>query len=563
MKPLYCDDLNFEKTQVLNSDAIKTGVEKAPHRSLLHSLGLGAPDMKKPFIGVVCPYSELVPGHKHLRELSDAVKQGVWSAGGVPFEFGTVAVCDGLAMNHAGMHFALPSREIIADSIEIVARAHSLDALVFMPSCDKTVPAMLMVAARLNIPSIFVSGGPMLAGEFQGRACDLTTVFEAVSKVTSGQMTEEELKVLERKACPTVGSCSGMFTANSMNCLVEAMGLALKGNGTIPAVYAERRTLARESGALIVKLVKEDIKFKDIVTEATVRNAVAVDVAMGGSTNTVLHLLALAYELSYEMPLEVFEEVSLKTPNLCRLSPAGPHHIQDFNRAGGMTALMKILYGHQLIDGSVMTVDGILADRLNGQALFDQDVIRSVENAFSVTGGIRVLKGNLAPKGAVIKLSAVQAGIDGFEGPARVYDSEEKAFEAIMAGQIQEGDAVVIRFEGPKGGPGMREMLSPTAAIKGLGFKHVALLTDGRFSGGTNGLSIGHISPEAYEGGPLAMLTSGDIIKIDLKKGILDADFTRSEIAVQPTKAVQQSRVLRNYMENISSADEGAVRKKG
>lgn len=545
----------------INSDQIKSGVHKAPHRSLLHSLGIGKNDFKKPFVGIVCPYSELVPGHKHLRDLSESVKQGVWSGGGVPFEFGTIAVCDGLAMNHEGMHFALPSRELIADSIEIVARAHGLDALVFMPSCDKTVPAMLMAAARLNLPSIFVSGGPMLAGTHQGRACDLTTVFEAVAKVTSGQMTEAELSVLEQKACPTVGSCAGMFTANSMNCLVEAMGLALSGNGTIPAVYSERRRMAHEAGEKIVGLVASNLRFKDIVTPLTLKNAVAVDVAMGGSTNTVLHLLALAHACDYELPLETFEEISLKTPNLCRLSPAGPHHIQDFNEAGGMNQLMKTLHSHFLIDGSALTVDGTLEDRLLATHFKNQSVIKSIEEAYSQTGAIRVLKGNLAPKGAVLKLSAVQEDVTDFDGPARVYDSEEAAYEAIVSGAIQEGDAVVIRFEGPKGGPGMREMLSPTAAIKGLGFKRVALLTDGRFSGGTNGLSIGHISPEAFEGGPIAQLKTGDRIVIDLIKGTLDAVFSTDRCQSPPTRSVHKSHALNAYVQKISSADEGAVRK--
>lgn len=401
----------------------------------------------------------------------------------------------------------------------------------------------------------------MLAGEFQGTACDLTTVFEAVSKVSSGQMTHDELHVLERKACPTVGSCSGMFTANSMNCLVEAMGLALKGGGTIPAVYSERRALARESGVCIVDLVRENKRFKDIVTPEVLLNAVAVDVAMGGSTNTVLHLLALAYELGIKMPLETFEEVSLKTPNLCRLSPAGPHHIEDFNRAGGITQLMQSLNGHGLLEVSVNTVEGTLLERLESQPSVEQSVIRTVETAYSKTGGIRVLKGNLAPKGAVIKLSAVQEGLDFFSGPAKVFNSEEQAFEAIMDGQIIEGDAIVIRFEGPKGGPGMREMLSPTAAIKGLGFKNVALITDGRFSGGTNGLSIGHVSPEAFEGGPIAALSNGDVVRIDLRSGLIQADFTHTQIAEAPIRQVHKSRALSAYVKNISSADEGAVRK--
>jgi len=552
----------------MKSDAVKRGIERAPHRSLLYALGWRREEMDRPFIGIVNSFTEIVPGHIHLRGIAEAVKAGVNSGGGVPFEFNTIAVCDGIAMNHPGMKYSLPSRELIADSIEIMAEAHAFDGLVFIPNCDKIVPAMLMAAVRLNVPSIFVSGGPMLAGHLykNGRdeKVDLITVFEAVGKVTSGQMTEEELLQLESVACPGCGSCAGMFTANTMNCATEAMGLGLPGNGTIPAVDGRRQQLAREAGQRVTELVADNVRPRDIITKDSIHNAFTVDMALGGSTNSVLHIMAVAHEAGIDFPLSLVNEVSQHTPHLCKLSPAGDYRIEDLDKAGGIPGVMKEL--QKLLKLDAKTVSGkSVAQIVAGAEVMDREVIHSVSDAYSPTGGISILFGNLAPEGAVVKSAAVDPEMMVHQGPARVFNSEEEAMSPIMSGSIKSGEVVVIRYEGPKGGPGMREMLTPTSLLSGIGMdKEVALITDGRFSGGSRGAAIGHISPEAASGGPIAALKDGDIIKIDIPNCKIEVELDDKEIKNRLAKLADfEPRVktgyLRRYTENVSSASTGAV----
>lgn len=549
------------------SKKMKCGPEKAPHRSLLYALGLTKDEINRPFVGIVNAANEVVPGHLHLDSIAEAVKAGVRMAGGTPLEFPVIGVCDGLAMNHEGMRFSLPSREFIADSIEIMARAHAFDALVFIPNCDKSVPGMLMAMLRLNLPSLVISGGPMLPGKLaNGDQADLISVFEAVGKVGAGQMAEKELASLEERACPGCGSCAGMFTANSMNSLCEALGVALPGNGTIPAVSAARIRLAKTAGQKAMELLRANIRPRDIVTPGAISNAIAVDMALGCSTNTVLHLPAIFGEAELEIGLELFDEISRKSPNLCKLSPAGRHYMVDLDNAGGIPAVMAELSKLGLIDDNCLTVTG----QTVGQNLADldarirnEDVIHPIEKAYSKEGGIAVLRGNLAPEGAVVKQSAVAPEMMKREVVARVFDCEQDAMDAILAGRIKAGDGVVIRYEGPRGGPGMREMLSATAAITGMGLgKDVALLTDGRFSGGTNGAAIGHISPEAADGGPIALVEEGDIIEIDipgrkLELRVPEEELERRRAKLRPRASTSPYPVLRRYAAQVSSAASG------
>lgn len=547
------------------SKKMKCGPEKAPHRSLLYALGLTKEEMDRPFVGIVNAANEVVPGHLHLDTIADAVKAGVRLAGGTPLEFPVIGVCDGIAMNHEGMRFSLPSREFIADSIEIMARAHAFDALVFIPNCDKSVPGMLMAMLRLNLPSILVSGGPMLPGNLgKGKKGDLITVFEAVGKVSSGQMGEDELTEMEQKACPGCGSCAGMFTANSMNSLCEALGVALPGNGTIAAVSAARVRLAKKAGMQVMALLKKNIRPRDIVTPASISNAIAVDMALGCSTNTVLHLPAIFSEADLEIGLELFDEISRKSPNLCKLSPAGRHFMVDLDNAGGIPAVMTELSRLGLIDKNCLTVTGkTVGENLAHSAIRDEEVIHKVENAYSKEGGIAILRGSLAPEGAVVKQSAVAPEMMRRKVRARVFNSEQDTMKAILASEIKPGDGVVIRYEGPKGGPGMREMLSATAAITGMGLgKDVALLTDGRFSGGTNGAAIGHISPEAADGGPIALVEEGDIIEIDIPGRKLEllvdaAELEKRRANWKPIARETPYPVLRRYAAQVSSAASG------
>ena len=547
----------------LRSGVIKSGVEKTPHRSLLKALGLTDYEMKKPFIGVVNSYNEIVPGHVHLRQVAEAVKNGVRMAGGVPFEFSTIAVCDGIAMNHVGMKYSLTSRELIADSVEIMTRAHGFDALVFIPNCDKTVPGMLMAAARLDVPCIFISGGPMLKGYTKsGRAIDLTSAFEGVGAYKAGKIDEAELKDIEDNACPTCGSCSGMFTANSMNCMTEVLGLGLTGNGTVPAVYMERLRMAKEAGIKIMELLEMNLKPSDILTEKAFENAMISDMALGCSTNTVLHLTAIAHEAGVELDLNKINDISRKTPNICRLSPAGPHHMEDLEAAGGISCVLKTL--SPMLHMDVMTVEGVLSDKLANSMVRDREVIRSLEKPYSKTGGIQVLFGNLAEAGAVVKKSAVLPEMMVMTGPARIFNSEEDCAKAIFTGDINKGDVLVIRYEGPKGGPGMQEMLTPTAALNGMGLDDsVALITDGRFSGGTRGAAIGHVSPEAYEGGLIAFVEEGDLIEIDIPRGRLELLVDVTEIALRQSKheIIHKSYpgYLEKYRSGVSSAAKGAI----
>ncbi len=547
----------------MKSSLAKQGLTKAPHRSLLKASGLTDEEINKPFVGIVNSFNEIVPGHVNLREITEAVKRGVLISGGTPLEFPSIAVCDGISMNHEGMKYSLVSREIICDSIEVMARAHSLDALVLIPSCDKVVPGMLMAAARINIPTIVISGGPMLAGRYQDKNVDLTTVFEAVGKVTTGQMCEEDLLGLENNACPTCGSCSGMFTANSMNCMTEALGMALNGNASIPAVYSARKRLAKLAGMQVMELLKNDIKPRDIMTEEAFRNSLAVDMALGCSTNTVLHLPAIAHEAKVELNLDIINEVSKKTPNLCKLSPAGGHYMQDLEDEGGVKAVMNELSKLGVINREVMTVYG----KSLGETLVDKKsdrVIRDYDNPYSKDGGIKVLRGNLAPNGAVIKKSAVDSSIKRFEGLAKVFDSEEEAVSAILSKEIVKGDVVVIRYEGPKGGPGMREMLTPTSVLSGMDLdKDVCLLTDGRFSGGSRGFCIGHISPEAYEGGMIGLIENGDKISIDLESSEINVEIDEAEYINRKNnfspKKKEVDGYLSKYVKLVSSAAEGAI----
>ncbi|MDY0226836.1 dihydroxyacid dehydratase [Desulfomicrobium apsheronum] len=552
------------------SDKMIKGLEKAPHRSLLFALGMTREEMRRPLIGVVNSANEIVPGHMHLDIIAQAVKDGVRMAGGTPMEFPTIGVCDGLAMNHEGMKMSLPSRELIADSIEISATAVPFDGLVFIPNCDKIVPGMLMAMLRLNIPSIMISGGPMLPGKFEGKTIDLITVFEGVGKVKSGSMTEAELERMEECACPGCGSCAGMFTANSMNCLSEALGLSLPGNGTIPAPTSARIRLAKDAGMQVMSLVEKNIRPRDIVTEKSVANGVTVDMALGCSTNTVLHLPAIFREAELDLTLDIFDNISRKTPNLCRLSPAGPHHIADLHEAGGIPAVMNELAQSGRIDLDVMTVTGrTLGDNLEAlkPAILRPEVIRTVADPYSHEGGIAILKGNLALDGAVVKQSAVAPEMMQRTGVARVFESEEDAVSAIMGNRIKAGDVVVIRNEGPVGGPGMREMLTPTSAISGLGLGgEVALLTDGRFSGGTRGAAIGHISPEAAEGGIIGLVQEGDRIRIDIPARSLEllvdeAELEKRRQNFKPFAKEIRSSILRRYSRMASSAAKGAVTK--
>lgn len=551
----------------MRSEEVKNGVSRAPHRSLLKALGLNEAQIGRPFIGVVNSFNEVVPGHSELNRIARAVKDGILMAGGTPFEFNTIAVCDGIAMGHEGMRYSLASRELIADTVECMAMAHGFDALVFIPNCDKVVPGMLMAAARLNLPCVFVSGGPMLSVEDRaGNPMDLSGVFEAVGAVSAGRMDPVELQYIEDNACPGCGSCSGMFTANSMNCLCEAIGIALPGNGSIPAVYAKRVRLAKQAGMLVMKLLEENIRPLDILTPAAFENALRVDMALGCSTNTVLHLPAIASEAGIKLPLELINSISEKVPNLCHLSPAGKHHMQDLDRAGGVYAVMKTLLDAGLLDGSLLTVTGrTVAENLSDVRVWDQDVIRPVRDPYSQSGGLAILFGSLAPNGSVVKKSAVAPGMLKHQGPARVFDSEEAAIEAIMAGSIIAGDVVVIRYEGPAGGPGMREMLSPTAAIAGMGLdKEVALVTDGRFSGATRGAAIGHISPEAGNGGPIAFVREGDTIVIDIPSCRLDVDISQEELERRKAQTDYRREkdlggYLARYARRVSSADKGAI----
>ena len=548
------------------SDIVKKGVEKTPHRSLFKASGLTDEELSRPLIGVVSSKNEIIPGHIQLDKIAEAVKAGVRIAGGTPLEFPAIGVCDGIAMGHVGMKYSLASRELIADSIESMALAHGFDALVLIPNCDKIVPGMLIAASRLNIPSIICSGGPMLSMNFNGKDRDLNTAFEAVGAFKAGTIDETGLLELEEAACPTCGSCSGMFTANSMNCLCEVLGMALPGNGTIPAVYSERIRLAKQAGMKIMELLEKNIRPRDIITPDSLYNALRVDMALGCSTNSMLHLPAIAYEAKAPISLEYANEISEVTPNLCHLAPAGDHHIQDLYAAGGVTAVMNELAKADLLKLDTITVTGkTQGENIAGHEVKDYSVIRPLDNPYSKTGGIAVLKGNLAVDGSVVKRSAVAPEMLKHEGPAKVYDSEDEAIAAIYAGKIVAGDVVVIRYEGPKGGPGMREMLSPTSAICGMGLdKEVALITDGRFSGATRGAAIGHVSPEAMEGGPIAFIKDGDIIEIDIVNGILNVKVSDEEIAERkknwtPNEPKIKTGYLKRYSKLVSSAMQGAV----
>ena len=550
----------------MRSDQMKKGITRAPHRSLFKAMGYTDEELSRPIIGIASSANEVIPGHVHLDKVVEAVKAGIRMAGGTPMTFATIGICDGIAMGHQGMKYSLGSRELIADSVEVMAMAYPFDGLVLVPNCDKIIPGMLMAAARLDIPAIVVSGGPMLAGECCGQTIDLISVFEAVGKVSTGEFTEGDLKQYEDAACPGAGSCSGMFTANSMNALTEALGLALPGNGTIPAVMAARLRLAKASGMQIVRLVEAGITPRQILTKSAFLNAVTVDMAFGGSTNTALHLPAIAHEAGVALTLDTFQEISDKTPHLCNMSPGGPHHIQDLDRAGGIYALMNLLHEHELIDRAALSVTGQPISReLPRHPVLDPEVIRPFDSPYHATGGLAVLKGNLAPDGSVVKQSAVDPAMRQHKGPARVFNSEEEAVDAILGGRINKGDVIVIRYEGPKGGPGMREMLAPTSAIAGMGLdKDVALLTDGRFSGGTRGASIGHISPEAAQGGPIAFVEEGDEIEIDLDAKRLFLLISEKEMAERrarwtPLEPKIKTGYMARYARMVTSADSGAV----
>ena len=552
----------------MRSDVVKKGIEKTPHRALFKAMGYTDEEIRRPLIGVVNSKSEIVPGHIHLDTITEAVKAGIRMAGGTPVEFGAIGVCDGIAMGHVGMKYSLATRELIADSCEAMGLAHSFDGMVFIPNCDKIVPGMLMAAARINVPSIVVSGGAMLSLKRNGVQLDLNSTFEAVGAYKAGKMTEEEVYEYEDYSCPGCGSCSGMFTANSMNCLTEVLGLGLPGNGTIPAVYAERIRLAKTAGMKVMELVEKDVKPSDILTPKAFENALTVDMALGCSTNSILHLPAIAHEAGVEINLDIVNEISGKVPNLCKLAPAGYHHIQDLYAAGGVQAVMNELSKKALLNLDLITVTGkTVGENISRAKVIDNDVIRSIENPYSATGGIAVLKGNLAPDGAVVKRSAVAEQMLVHKGPARVFDSEEEVIDAIYNGRIQKGDVVVIRYEGPKGGPGMREMLSPTSAIAGMGLdKDVALITDGRFSGATRGASIGHVSPEAMEGGNIALVKEGDIISIDIPKGKLGMEVSDEELVQRKKEWVApQPKITKGYLGRyaklVTSASTGAVLK--
>ncbi|MBE5875017.1 MAG: dihydroxy-acid dehydratase [Lachnospiraceae bacterium] len=549
----------------MRSDSVKCGTAQAPHRSLFNALGYTEEERKRPLIGIVCSYNEIVPGHMNLDKIAEAVKMGVAMAGGTPIMFPAIAVCDGIAMGHTGMKYSLVTRDLIADSTECMTLAHGFDGLVCIPNCDKNVPGLLMAAARVNIPTIFVSGGPMLAGRIDGHKTSLSSMFEAVGSVAAGTMTMEKLCEFEEKACPTCGSCSGMYTANSMNCLTEAIGMGLKGNGTVPAVYSERIRLAKHAGMKIMELVEKDIKPRDIMTEDAFMNALIVDMALGCSTNSMLHLPAIAKEAGVDLNLDIANELSAKTPNLCHLAPAGPTYMEDLNEAGGVYAVMNELTKKNLLKLDCMTVSGqTIGENIKNCVNRNPEVIRPVENPYSETGGIAILKGNLAPDSGVVKRSAVVTEMMVHQGPARVFDCEEDAIAAIKGGKIVAGDVVVIRYEGPKGGPGMREMLNPTSAIAGMGLgSSVALITDGRFSGASRGASIGHVSPEAAVGGPIALVKEGDIISINIPENKLDVLVSDEEMAKRKAewKPVEKpvSGYLARYRELVTSGNRGAV----
>ncbi len=550
----------------MRSDAVKTGIAQAPHRSLFNALGMTKEEMRKPLIGIVNSYNEIVPGHMNLDKIVDAVRLGVAMAGGTPIVFPAIAVCDGIAMGHQGMKYSLVTRDLIADSTEAMAMAHQFDALVMVPNCDKNVPGLLMAAARVNIPTIFVSGGPMLAGRVNGSKTSLSTLFEAVGAYSAGTMTEEEVEEYENKACATCGSCSGMYTANSMNCLTEVIGMGLKGNGTIPAVYSERIRLAKHAGMKIMELLERDIKPRDIMTEKAFMNALTVDMALGCSTNTMLHLPAIAHEVGFELNIDIANEVSSRTPNLCHLAPAGHTYMEDLNEAGGVYAVMNELNKKELLYTDLITVTGkTVGENIAGCKNLNPEVIRPLENPYSETGGIAVLKGNLAPDSGVVKRSAVAPEMLKHSGPARVFDCEEDAQTAIKGGQIKEGDVVVIRYEGPKGGPGMREMLSPTSSIMGMGLgSSVALITDGRFSGASRGACIGHVSPEAAVGGNIALVEEGDIIDIDINANTLNFRISEEELEArrakwQPREPKITTGYLSRYVEMVTSGNRGAI----
>ena len=550
----------------MKSDVIKVGVNAAPQRSLLNALGLTEEEMKKPLIGIVSSKNDIVPGHMNIDKIVDAVKQGVALAGGVPIVFPAIAVCDGIAMGHEGMKYSLVTRELIADSTEAMAKAHAFDALVMVPNCDKNVPGLLMAAARINVPTVFVSGGPMLAGHVKGKKTSLSSMFEAVGAYTANKISAEELCEFENKACPSCGSCSGMYTANSMNCLTEAIGMGLQGNGTIPAVYSERIKLAKHAGMKVMELLEKNIRPLDIMTEKAFMNALTVDMALGCSTNTMLHLPAIAKEAGVKLNLDIANEISAKTPNLCHLAPAGHTYMEELNEAGGVYAVMNELTKLNLLNTDLITATGkTVAENIEGCEIKDTDIIRPVTNPYSTSGGIAVLKGNLAPDGCVVKRSAVAPEMLQHKGSARVFDCEEDAIEAIHAGNIKPGDVVVIRYEGPKGGPGMREMLNPTSAIMGSGLGHcVALITDGRFSGATRGAAIGHISPEAAVGGPIALVEEGDTIEIDINANtinllISDEEFAKRKAEWKPRQPKITTGYLARYAKLVTSGAQGAV----
>ena len=550
----------------MKSDAVKTGMQQAPHRSLFNALGMTEEEMRKPLVGIVSSYNEIVPGHMNLDKIVDAVKLGVAMAGGTPVVFPAIAVCDGIAMGHIGMKYSLVTRDLIADSTECMALAHQFDALVMVPNCDKNVPGLLMAAARINVPTVFVSGGPMLAGHVKGHKTSLSSMFEAVGAYAAGNMSEEDVKEFENKACPTCGSCSGMYTANSMNCLTEVLGMGLKGNGTIPAVYSERIKLAKHAGMKVMEMYEKNIRPRDIMTKEAFMNALTMDMALGCSTNSMLHLPAIAHEAGVELNVDIANEISARTPNLCHLAPAGPTYIEDLNEAGGIYAVMKEISKKGLLNLDCMTVTGrTVGENIKDCVNKNPEVIRPVENPYSQTGGIAILKGNLAPDSAVVKRSAVAPEMLKHEGPARVFDCEEDAIDAIKSGRIVAGDVVVIRYEGPKGGPGMREMLNPTSAIAGMGLgSTVALITDGRFSGASRGASIGHASPEAAVGGPIALVEEGDIISIDIDNHELNVLVSDQEMEArkakwQPRTPQVTTGYLARYASLVTSADRGAV----
>ena len=550
----------------MKSDAVKKGLQQAPHRSLFNALGMTEEEMEKPLVGIVCSYNEIVPGHMNLDKIANAVKMGVAMAGGTPIMFPAIAVCDGIAMGHEGMKYSLVTRDLIADSTECMAKAHQFDALVMIPNCDKNVPGLLMAAARVNVPTVFVSGGPMLAGHVGGHKTSLSSMFEAVGANAAGKMSLEELNEYECKACPTCGSCSGMYTANSMNCLTEALGMGLKGNGTIPAVYSERLKLAKHAGMAVMELYRKNIRPRDIMTKDAILNALTVDMALGCSTNSMLHLPAIAHEVGFDFDISFANEISEKTPNLCHLAPAGPTYMEDLNEAGGVYAVMNELRELGLLHEDCITVTGnTIGENIKDCENKNPQVIRPLDNPYSKTGGLAVLKGNLAPDGSVVKRSAVVDEMMVHKGPARVFECEEDAIVAIKGGKIVPGDVVVIRYEGPKGGPGMREMLNPTSAIAGMGLgSSVALITDGRFSGASRGASIGHVSPEAAVGGPIALVEEGDIIKINIPEMTLELDVSDEVIAERrknwtPREPKVTTGYLARYASMVTSGNRGAI----